>query len=386
MKSIPREVETTLVRAARGFPAVVLTGPRRAGKTYCLRRRFPEASYHLLEDPDLLARVRGDPRGFLEDVRTPAILDEIQHAPELLAYVRTRIDRAPSRKGQWLITGSQDFALMEGVTESLAGRAAVFQLLPFSLRELGRWDLLRGGFPEVWARPRLAATWFRSYVQTYLERDVRDVTAVRDLGLFRRFLTLVAARNGAMLNKTDIAAPLGLSVPTVTEWIGVLETTGLVLLVPPWFENLGKRVVKTPKLYWTDTGLLCHLLGIGSLPALAASPAIGSVFEAFVASEIAKRQAASGAARSIHHFRDHQGFEVDFVLPERDGGILFVEAKWSRTVVPADARGIQALLPRVGARKARGVVVHRAAAEPVRSTALVPSVKALSVEAFLGGD
>ncbi len=181
MPHFPRALESQLARASRAFPAIVLTGPRRAGKTYLLRRLFPHASYHLLEDPDTIARIRSDPRGWLDEVKTPAILDEVQHVPEILPYVRTLVDRTPSRKGRWLLTGSQDFSLMRGVSESMAGRAAVFQLLPLSFRESGRVDLLLGGFPEARLRPRAAADWFRSYLQTYLERDLRNLSAISEL-------------------------------------------------------------------------------------------------------------------------------------------------------------------------------------------------------------
>ena len=256
MPRIRRELGTVLARAARSFPAVVVTGPRRAGKTFLLRDVFPKASYHLLEDPDTIARVRADPRGWLGEVETPAILDEIQNVPEILPYVRTSIDRAPSRLGRWLLTGSQDFSLMRGVSESMAGRAAIFQLLPLSVRETGSWDLLRGGFPEVVIRPRRAADWFRSYLQTYLERDVRALLSVRDLATFRRFLALLGTRHGQLLNRTDLATPLGVSVPTISAWLDVLETTGHILLVPPFYENFGKRLIKSPKVYWVDSGLV----------------------------------------------------------------------------------------------------------------------------------
>ncbi|MCI0587888.1 MAG: ATP-binding protein [Planctomycetes bacterium] len=385
MRWIRRELEAELRGAARSFPALVVTGPRRAGKTACLRRTFPRASYHLLEDPDVRARAGADPRGFLEEARTPAILDEIQNVPALLPYVRTRIDSDPRRHGRWFLTGSQDFSLMAGVTESMAGRAAVFHLPPLSFREAGTWDLLRGGFPEVVLEPSRSRAWFRSYVQTYLERDVRAVTAVKDLGTFRRFLGLAAARNGQIRNKSDLAAPLGVSVPTITQWLNVLETSGLVQIVPPYFENFAKRIVKSPKLYWTDTGLLSFLLGFESLAALEGSAFIGGVFEAFLASEIGKNQANEGRTREIYFFRDHQGLEVDFVVPGRDGGLGFVETKWSRTVGPDAARGIAALLPRVKGRRARGIVVHRGTPGTTPATALAPGVKALTVETFLRG-
>ena len=254
MKYLTRELETQIRRARTGFPAIVLTGPRRAGKTWMLKHLFPRASYCLLEDPNTVARIRADPEGFLDSVKAPVILDEIQNIPELFAYIRARIDRSPRKTGQWIITGSQEAPLMHGVSESMAGRAAIFQLFPLSYRESPKVTILHGGFPEVLARPGNARLWFSSYLQTYLERDVRAITAVKDLSTFRRFLALVASRHGQILNKSDLAAPLGVSVPTIAQWLGILETTEQILIVPPFYENLGKRLIKSPKLYLADSG------------------------------------------------------------------------------------------------------------------------------------
>jgi hypothetical protein len=288
MQYVRRDLERQLIRAVKSFPAVVLTGPRRAGKTYLLRRVFSKASYFLLEDPDIVARLRADPHGFLDAVKTPAILDEVQNVPEVFAFVRARIDRQPRRTGQWLLTGSQEAPLMQGATESMAGRAAVLQLLPFSTRETPKVTVLGGGYPEAVARRASARLWFSSYLQTYLERDVRAVTAVKDLATFRRFLALLTSRHGQVLNKTDLAAPLGVSVPTITQWLSVLETTAQILIVPPFYENFGKRLIKSPKVYVADSGLACHLLGIDSAAELAKSPFLGTLFEGFVAAEIVK--------------------------------------------------------------------------------------------------
>jgi len=297
MKTIPRGLAPELRRAARAFAALIVSGPRRAGKTTLLRALFPRARYVLLEDPDVLARVRADPRLFVEETPTPVILDEIQNAPELLGYIRSRIDAAPGAKGRWLLTGSQEAPLMKGVSESMTGRAAIFHLLPLSSAESPKVSMLRGGFPEVLARPATAQIWFRSYLQTYLERDVRAIAAIRDLATFRRFLALLAARSGQLLNRSDIAAPLGVSVPTVSQWLSILETTSQLILVPPFYENFGKRLIKSPKLYFADSGLLCHLLGIESQAALERSPFLGAVFETFVASEIVRaRQGNPGMA------------------------------------------------------------------------------------------
>jgi hypothetical protein len=383
MLYVPRSIETQLAKAARHFPAVILTGPRRAGKTTLLQRLYPRASYTLMEDPDIVARVRADPQTFLAATRTPAILDEIQNVPEILNYVRTRIDAAPRRKGQWILTGSQEAPLMRGVTESLAGRAAILQLLPLSTRETSKVSLLRGGFPEVLARPSIASLWFRSYVQTYLERDVRAVSAIRDLATFRRFVALLATRCGQILNKTDLAAPLGVSVPTLTQWLSILEVTGQIILVPPFFENFGKRLIKSPKIYFVDSGLACHLLGIENEKTLAHSPFLGALFEGFVASEILKQQMAAGQTRQLYYFRDQQGLEIDFVVPSGHRRLFIVEAKASRTVTPQDAQSIARLTPSVRGYEIHAFVVHRPGRESRAQEALRPGVRAVGLGPLL---
>jgi len=387
MRYVRRELERVLARAVRNFPAIVLSGPRRAGKTYLLRRLFPQASYFLLEDPDLVARLRADPQGFLDAVTTPAILDEVQNVPEVFALVRSRIDRQPRRAGQWLLTGSQEAPLMQGVTESMAGRAAVLQLLPFSTRETPRVSVLRGGYPEALARPGGARLWFSSYLQTYLERDVRAVTAVKDLATFRRFLALVASRHGHVLNKTDLAAPLGVSVPTIAQWLSVLETTAQILIVPPFFENLGKRLIKSPKVYLADAGLACHLLGIDTAAELAKSPFIGTLFEGFIASEIVKAQANAGTRRELYYFRDQQGLEVDFLMPRRGGSMVLVECKASRSVTPAMAVALRQLGAAMKAKRGRAAVemllVHQSPDAGTSTQAIAPGVQALAWQRFV---
>ena len=390
MKYIPRTLEKQLSQAARHFPAVVLTGPRRAGKTMLLRRLFPKASYFLLEDPDVVGRLRADPQGFLDDLKTPAILDEVQHVPEVLAYVRSRIDRQPRRMGQWLLTGSQESPLMQGVSESMAGRAAVLQLLPLSVRETPKVSLLRGGYPEVLARPGGARLWFSSYLQTYLERDVRAVMAVKDLATFRRFLALVASRHGQILNKTDLAAPLGVSVPTITQWLGVLETTAQLQIVPPYYENLGKRLIKSPKVYLADSGLACHLLGIESATELARSPFLGALFEGFIAAEIAKGQVNAGRRRELYYFRDEQGLEVDFLMPGRGGSVALVECKAGRTVTPAMAAPMQRLAETMQRKHPKTApvpmfLVHREPKAGTPTRAVAPGVLALPWRRFING-
>ncbi len=379
MRYVPRLIEPELLAAARHFPALILTGPRRAGKTTLLRRAFPKAAYCLLEDPDTVARVRADPRTFLEELRPPVILDEIQNTPEILSYVRSAIDRAPTRKGRWLLTGSQEAPLMRGVTESMAGRAAVFQLLPLAAAESERVSLMKGGFPEVVSRPAAAQTWFRSYVLTYLERDVRAISSIKDLATFRRFLSLVASRCGQILNKTDLAAPLGISVPTITEWLGILETTGEILLIPPFHENFGKRLIKSPKLYFVDSGLACHLLGIETERMLRSSHFHGAIFEGFVASEIVKLQSGAGRRRELYYFRDQQGLEVDFLLPLGGAKLALIEAKASATVVPRMGESLARLARAVRRYKTQSIVISRQPAGRLGTTVLLPGVRALGI-------
>lgn len=388
MHYLTRKLEEQVRKAMRHFPAVVLTGPRRAGKTWMLKHLFPKAGYYLLEDPDVVSRIRTDPQGFLDAAKPPVILDEIQNVPELFAYLRARIDQKAGKTGQWLITGSQEAPLMHRVSESMAGRAAILQLFPLSSRESRKVNVLKGGFPEVVAHPDNARQWFASYLQTYLERDVRAITAVKDLSTFRRFLALVASRHGQVLNKTDLAAPLGVSVPTIAHWLSVLETTEQILIIPPFYENLGKRLIKSPKVYLADSGLASHLLGIDSAAELAKSPFAGALFEGFIAAEIVKAQVNSGARRELYYFRDEQGLEVDFLIPGRAGTLTLVECKSGRTVTPAMATPMLRLSVSLKNKRLPGasvnmVLVHRPAKTETAGTIVAPGVQALPYHAFI---
>jgi uncharacterized protein len=380
--AIQREIAPFLFTAMRQFPAVVMTGPRRSGKTTLLRKAVRGAQYVLLEDPDVQERVRRDPRAFIEELRPPVIFDEIQNTPQLFDYVRTLVDTHPRRMGQWLFTGSQEAPLMQGITESMAGRAAILQLMPFSVTETAKVSPLIGGFPEVVLRPSGRELWYASYLQTYIERDVRLITNVRDLPSFRRFLSLLASRHGQMLNRSELAAPLGVTVPTVSEWLRVLEITGQVILVPPYFENFGKRLIKSPKAYIGDAGLACYLLGIRTQAELERSPFLGPIFEGFVAAEILKSQANRGQRKELYYFRDQQALEVDFLVPRQNAQFWAVEVKASKTVQSSMAGPLVSLARAAGSRAARRIVVYRKAKMQTETMAIAPGVEALTMEQF----
>jgi hypothetical protein len=277
---------------------------------------------------------------------------------------------------------------MANVAESMAGRAAMLQLWPMSVRETAKVSVLRGGYPEVLARPRAASLWFSSYLQTYLERDVRSISAVQDLISFRRFLGIVASRHGQVLNRSALATPLGMSVPSVGRWLDILEATAQILIVPPYFENFGKRLIKSPKIYIADSGLACHLLGIETEAELGKSPFLGALFEGFIAAEIVKAQVNGGRRRELYYFRDQQGLEVDFVMPARGGGVYLIEAKASATVTPGMAAPMQRLADawnmRPGTRGAvKMFVVHQPSRAAPSSRAIVPGVEAVPLHEFV---
>lgn len=336
MAIIKREITARLLRLAREYPAVVLTGARQVGKTTLLRELFPQYPLVSLDLPSVAEQAEKDPERFLATNRPPLIIDEVQYAPKLFRHLKVAIDADRHRPGQFLLTGSQNFGLMKEVADSLAGRAPILRLETLSLAELGAaasdWTslLARGQFPELWRQPALhAGDYLGSYVATYLERDVRQILNVQNLRDFERFLRAAAARSGQLLNLADMARDVGIKPHTAREWLGVLEASNQCVLLEPYFENVGKRLVKSPKLYLTDSGLLCFLLGLDERT-LERSPLLGAVWETFVFSELRKRIAAAegGGTISLWFYRDSQGREVDF-LRAGGGRIDLLDAKWS---------------------------------------------------------
>ena len=382
---IERSLEPVLRRAASDFPAVMLTGPRQAGKTTLLQRVFGAShGYVSLDLPDVRAAALEDPRGFLEMNEPPVIFDEVQHAPNLLPYIRERIDANRDARGQYLLTGSQNLMLAEKVTESLAGRTAVLRLFPLSRRESeGRPELalpweggsarrpaprdaygdlwrafLRGGYPELAADPdRDPFLWHASYLQTYLERDIRTVRNVGDLNQYQSFLRVLAARSAQLLNLTDVARDLGVAVNTAKAWLSMLEATYQVIVLRPYFANVGKRLVKTPKVYFTDVGTLCHLVGLKDPEHAASGPMSGPIMETAVLCEIVKTFTHRGEPPRVYFWRTRAGTEVDFVI-EAGESLVPVEVKVSATPRPAMAKAIRMLQRELGATATPGYVVH----------------------------
>ncbi len=382
---IRRALEPVIRKAAGEFPAVVLTGPRQSGKTTLLRHVFGGgAGYVSLDLPDVRASATADPRGFLQMHKAPVIFDEVRHAPGLLPYIKERIDNQRDVCGQYLLTGSQNLLLTEQITESLAGRAAMLRLLTMSAREEsgrlaeplpweteenqerplgvevgGLWErLLRGGYPEIAADPsRDAGLWHASYVQAYLERDVRSLRLVGDLLTFQSFLRVLAARAGQLLNLTDVARDLGMAVNTAKAWLAVLEATYQVIVLRPYHANTGKRLVKTPKVYLADTGVLSYLVGLKDAHHAAAGPSAGAIFENAVLLEVVKGYVNRGEEPRVYFWRTSAGVEVDLVV-EAGGRLIPIEVKLSATPHPGMASGIQAFRRELGEKAAPGFVVH----------------------------
>lgn len=333
-----RHLESTLRRLAGYFPVVAITGPRQSGKTTLAHTVFADRPYVSLEDPAERAFAEADARGFLARFADGAVFDEAQRWPALFSHLQGLVDanRAP---GRFVLTGSQQFGLLAGVTQSLAGRVGMTQLLPLAMDELPALpdspDLLigAGGYPALHAQGIPAADWFPSYVATYVERDVRQLLGVQDLSTFQRFLRLCAGRTGQLLNLSALAGETGIAHSTARAWLSILEASYIVLQLPPYHRNFGKRLVKASKLYFVDTGLACWLLGIRSAAQLALHPLRGALFETLVVGEFFKARFHSGRPADLFFWRDNGGNEADLLF-EEDGRLQTVEIKSGATVTP----------------------------------------------------
>ena len=345
---IKRTAEARLIKLAKTFRSVAVVGPRQSGKTTLCRAVFPQKPYVSLENPDTLEFATSDPRGFLSQFKSGAILDEVQRAPQLFSYLQQVLDET-KKKGLFILTGSNNFLLQQNITQTLSGRIAYIQLLPLSLQELKEskkiktgytWHILSGGYPEVIAKKINPADWYGHYITTYVERDVRQLKNISNLSKFIKLLKLCAGRTGQLLNLTALSNDCGIDQKTVAAWLSVLQSSFIIYLLKPYHTNFNKRITKTAKLYFYDTGVACSLLGISNAKQITTHAAKGALFENLVISELLKERFNAGAADNLYYWRDKTGNEVD-VLMDNAGKLTAIEMKAGETISTDFFKGIE---------------------------------------------
>ena len=348
MNYIHRTLEAVLLKAVKQFPALVLTGPRQTGKSTLLKQLFPEYNYITLDDINVRSIAKQDPTLFVSTLKLPVIIDEIQYLPELLNYIKIHIDN-DRVNGRFLLTGSQMFNVMQGMSETLAGRVALFELLPLSFQELGTVptapmacyeQILKGFYPTPNTQDIDLQLFYGGYLATYVERDVRQIKNIQDIASFQRFLSLLASRVGNLLNIQSLANDCGLSVPTIKSWLSILESSRIIYLLKPYYQNMGKRLIKTPKVYFTDTGLLTYLLRYKTADTLLAGPMAGAVFENMVIMEALKENLYNRLGYELYFYRDSNQVEADLVIDTRHLFELY-EIKATQTIQPAFAKNLK---------------------------------------------
>ena len=344
---LARDAEKTLIRLAKSFPVVAITGPRQAGKTTLAKAVFKDKPYVSLENPDEREFAQNDPKRFLARFPNGAVLDEVQRCPALLSWLQGVVDQR-GVMGDFVLTGSAQFDLIEGITQTLAGRVGRVELLPLSSSELKAANqlpnslsqmLIQGGYPALYDRKITPQDWFSNYVATYVERDVRQLISVRNLGQFQTFLKMCASRTGQLINLTSLGADCGISAVTAKQWLSVLETSYIVTLLRPHHSNFGKRLVKTPKIYFLDSGLAAWLMGIRSAETIETHAARGALFESWVVSELYKKRLNTGLPIDLFFWRDNTGNEVDLII-EKEKGLQPIEIKSGSTYASDWSQGL----------------------------------------------
>lgn len=342
-----REISNSILSASKKMPVIVLTGPRQSGKTTIVKSLFNSYQYVNLEYPDLREYAQNDPRGFLHQYKQGLIIDEIQHVPELFSYIQAIVDEKPEN-GKYILTGSQNFLFLQSVSQSLAGRAAIFYLLPLSISELSITDqyyhdyedyIFKGFYPRIYDQNLNPTHWLLNYIQTYLERDVRQIINIKDLAKFQLLLRICVGRIGQMINFSALSNEIGVDSKTIKSWMSILETSFIIYFLNPYFKNFNKRLVKTPKLYFHDTGLACALLDIKSVEQLNQHYLKGSLFENMIISEFQKEMYNQGNRQLFYFWRDNTGNEIDCIF-EKGSEIVPIEIKSSRTIQPSFFKGL----------------------------------------------
>lgn len=372
---IQRVIVEHIKKMSGVFPIVAVTGPRQSGKTTLLVNMFPEYRYVSLENPDNLSFAMNDPNGFLELYNEQVIFDEVQRAPDLFSYLQTVVDKS-GQMGQFILSGSQNYNLLNNITQSLAGRVALFRLLPLDFGELKTAGLLpedfsemfiRGNYPALYDRPIPTTDFYANYVETYVERDISKFMDIRDLSSFRTFLRLCAARSGQLLNLTELSRDAGISAPTVRSWLSILESSYLIYQIPPYFRNFSKRLIKSPKLYFYDTGLLCFLLGIKTKEQLLLNEQKGAIFENFIINEYKRQNFHQNLHREFYFWRDSNGLEIDLLVGGDSPAFDLVEIKASKTITQNMFRNMDVVGKLAGPLSKRKILVYAGAQSQKRS-------------------
>lgn len=350
---ITRAMQRYIHEVGKGFPVITITGPRQSGKTTLSKMSFPDYTYYDLEDPDIRQVMTENPKALLNNPTGKYVIDEFQLVPGLLSQIKVMVDVAQIEY-QFILTGSNQFSMMKGLSQSLAGRTAIFNLLPFAWQEIYAEykpaldeAMYKGFYPRLIDKQMNPAMYYTAYINTYLERDIRLLSNVQDLGLFQKFMALCAGRTGSILNKAALANETGIDVKTVSNWLSLLQTSFIIYLLQPWHSNLNKRLVKSPKLYFYDTGLVSRLLRIRDAKDMATHPLRGQIFETFVISEYIKSFYNKGLEAPIYYYRENNGTEIDLII-QNGAELLPVEIKSAQSVNPAFYKNILAFRKALG--------------------------------------